>query len=147
MVRMFVTILAFLALGSPAFAGEPKCDDCELVQRGVHRQVIPTPDVVCVFFVQPQKGNVLLRLNLKDGTSRPYTKKNANTVDRICVGRHWLRELTESMYICDDFNHAVYPYEDVQMVGAKPKMSREGGACLLGKEKCVSLGFKVGPPR
>lgn len=144
MVRMvFLISVALAALGSPVLAGGLECDDCELYKRGVHRQVVPTPDTVCVPFVQPRRGSVLLRLNLKNGQSRPYTKKNAGTVDCISVGRYWLQELTESMYICDDFNHADYPYADVQAVARQPKRSRDNEACLFGREPCRSMGYKT----
>lgn len=141
--KLFYVLVALLALGAPALAGGPICDDCDVFRHGVHRKVTPTPHTRCVPFVQSQRGDVLLRLDLKNGKTRSYRKKNASTVDCIVVGRSWLKDQTASMFICNDDNHAVYPYEDVQAVSAGAKMSRANEACLFGQEVCGQMGYKT----
>lgn len=144
MVRKFIYVLAaLLALSSPAFAGAPQCEDCNLVKRGVHRQVIPTDDVVCFWFVQPRVQDVLLKLYQRDGTARPYSRKNAKMHDRICVGRQWVRNMTRDSFICDE-KTARFDYAQpgmVETLAEKPKYSREGEACLYGKDKCREMGY------
>jgi len=140
--KLFYVVAAVIALLSPAFAGERNCEDCDLYRHGVHRQVIPTPDTVCVYFVQPKAGNILLRLALKNGTTRPYTKKNAGTTGCIPVGRDWLRQATAASYLCNDVNHFDYAQEGmIEALAKKPKYSRDVEACLFGKTKCREMGY------
>ncbi len=141
MVRLMLFIfLAFSACVSSALAGEPTCKDCDDFKHGVHRQVIPTNDVVCVWYTQPHTGNVLMRIDFPNGTSRSYTKQHAATSGRFCVGRTWMQKAS-SMIICNDENHADYIREHVEMIAVKPKLSKEGEACLFGVALCKEKGF------
>lgn len=141
MVRiMLFLFLTFCASLSCAFAGEPTCKDCDDFKHGVHRQVIPTDDVVCIWFIQPHTGNVLLRIDLPDGKSRSYTKQRAGTTGRFCVGRSWVKK-ANSMIICNDENHADYIREHVERVAVKSKLSKEGEACLFGAAPCREKGY------
>ena len=133
---------ASVSAGSVKAAKSVLCEDCDVFIHGVHRKVIPTDDFVCVFFVQRVRDNVMLRLDLKDGTTRRYDRKNAKTVDRICVGRHWVRS-SLTMYICNGENHADYNVVDTQSVAVKPKFSRNNEACLLGSAECGKRGYKT----
>jgi len=119
-----------------------ECADCEAYQKGVHREVIPTRDVVCIFFVQSDKDNVVLSLSLKSGEERKYYRKDAGTSGRICVGRHWIRS-TKTMKICNGTAHADYLPEHVAVVEKKETLSREAEACLSGKAKCKELGYQT----
>lgn len=149
MLRAFFIALAVaFALGTPAHAVDPTCEDCDLFRKGVHREVIPTSDVVCVPFMQEKRGNVLLRLQLKDGTSRPYSKKNADKVGCIFVGRSWLVKAKAGSFICNDENNADYSdadLADMSRMGRLPKKvsadRREHEACLLGKQECGKRGY------
>ncbi len=143
MRMVFYVLVAFIALCSPALAGERDCEDCYVVKHGVHRKVIPTPDYTCFFFVQPHRGNVYLKLYLRDGRIRPYTKQNAPTHGRICVGRSWVRLMTEESFICDEkTSHFVYGVRGmIETLATKPAYSRAVEACLNGKDECNRMGY------
>lgn len=137
-----IVISIFSIAPYSAYAGA-RCEDCRIFRHGVHRRIVPSPDTRCVPFVQQYFGTVYLRLNLKNGGTRPYTKKNAAKEDCIVVGRHWLRNKTDSAYICNRENHADYPLEDVHELASQPKMSRENEACLFGKDRCEEMRYKT----
>lgn len=151
-MRYWLTALAVLGMlflpittsAGPTKTKSVQCEDCDTFRKGVHRKVIPADDVVCIYFVQPRVDDVLLRLDLKNGETRRYDKKRAGTSDRICVGRHWVRD-SVSMYICDTDNNYFYGQADTVVVAQKPKHSRERGeeACLFGAQKCGEKGYKV----
>lgn len=143
--KLFLNCLLAICFAAPlssAFAGNVDCEDCQLFKHGVHRQVIQTPDVVCFWFVQSQPSNVLLKLYLKNGTVRPYTRKNAGTHDRICVGRSWVRQMTTQSFICNDNNHFDYGRAEwLEVLATKPRLSEQIQACLEGRKNCAAMGY------
>lgn len=141
---MFAKMLlaAILAVASSVVASAQKCDDCETFKQGVHRKVIPVNDLVCIYFVQPTVDDVLLRIDLKNGKSRKYTKKAVGKSGKICVWRGWVTQAT-TMYICNSSNNADYPAVDTAFVAQKQKEVREGEACLYGSKKCAEMGYKT----
>jgi len=142
-VRAILALAALVAVALPSVVlAKQQCDDCDVFQKGVQRVIIPADDLVCIYFVQPHRDKVLLRLDLKSGKKRLYTKENAGPGDKICVGRHWVRD-SVSMYLCDTDNHAAYDAIDTDVVAKKAKHSREAEACLFGKEKCKEMGYKT----
>lgn len=145
----YLLVATFFALASIPVQALEKDEDCGIYCHGYSRKIIPNKDVRCVPFTQPHPDTVVLTLTLKDGSTRPYRKVNAGTDDCIPVGRHWLRDKTVSMTICNDENHADYPYEDVQAVAHQEKMARvkENVACLFGRDICQELGYKYTSPK
>lgn len=144
--KIFYFLFALVVLGSPAFAGEQKCDKCELLKHGVHRQVIPAKKLVCFWWVQPEPRNVLLQLSLKDGTVRKYTKAadapHGGTHGYICVGRHWVEQMTTTSFICNDVKR--FDYGEPVFIGAlllKAPLSRSVEACLYGRDQCAKMGY------
>lgn len=146
-MRTLSIALLLLVLSHPASVNAaPKksddCTDCETYKQGVNRKVIQTNDVVCIYFIQPGKDNVMLRLDLQSGEQRRYHAKDAGTSGRICVGRHWVLK-SKTMMMCNGTAHADYPPEHVAIVAKKEKHSREGEACLSGTVKCKELGYQT----
>lgn len=142
--KLFYVMAASIALISPAFAGNIECEDCNLYEHGVHRHIIPTNDLVCFWFVQPKPENVLLKLYLRDGSVRPYTKdaRHAGTHGHICVGRSWVRQMTTQSFICNDVNHFDYGIPlMVTALAQKQRDSRDVEACLFGKDRCRKMGY------
>ena len=128
--------------------GDKDCDaksiECDLVKKGVARKVIPNPDLVCIYFVQPKPSNVLLWVFLPGQRDpRPYVKRNAGTSGSFCIGRHYVRD-AEALYMCNVFDgHAVYPRADAVAVALKEKLARmPGEACLYGEGECERKGYK-----
>lgn len=144
MRMLSVTLLSLGLLVSGAASAAPieKCDNCETFRKGISRQVVPAKDVVCIYLTQPSVDDVLLRIDLKDGTARPYTKKRAGKTDRICVGRHWVQQAAKMM-VCNSSNHADYEQQHVDIVAGKATHSRVGEACLYGKTKCREMGYQT----
>jgi len=141
--KAILALAALVAVALPSAAlSKQQCDDCGIFQKGPQRVIIPANDVVCVYFVQPHRDKALLRLDLKSGKKRHYTKDNADTSDKICVGRHWVRD-SASMYLCDTENHATYDATDTGVVSKKARHSRDAEACLFGKVKCKEMGYKT----
>lgn len=144
-MRFLYVALISLGLLAPAAShaasAKEQCDNCETFRKGVSRKIIPTDNIVCIYFTQPSEGDVLLRIDLKDGSVRPYTKKRAGKTDRICVGRHWVQNAS-SMLICNSENHALYAAEHIEQVAKKAATSKEGEACLHGKARCKTMGYK-----
>ena len=140
----YLVALALIIVCAPyqVHAQEQTCTNCEDFKRGVNPKLIPSHDARCVPFTQSRPGKISLFLTLKDGGKRTYTK-NAGKDDCIMVGRHWLRNKTVSMIICNDEYHADYPIEDVLAVASQSKMSRANEACLSGREICKDLGYKI----
>ena len=132
-------IVALVTLAVTAQA-ETSCIDCKTYKDGVHRDVIPTSDVVCIYFIQPERDNVVLRLNLQSGEERSYYRQNSDVLDRICVGRHWV-EKTTTMLICNGTANAVYQPAHVATVLKKGAHSHEAEACLFGKAVCKERGY------
>ncbi|MBI5003730.1 hypothetical protein HZC00_01400 [Candidatus Kaiserbacteria bacterium] len=149
MKLFFHLLVASFFVSAPFSAlANDQCTKCRDFRLGVNPKLIPSRDARCVPFTQPHPRKVLLRLTLKNGKKRTYTKKNAGTDDCIMVGRHWLRDKTEKMYICNDENHASYPYEDVQAIAHQEKYERvpENTACLFGRDICPEIGYpKIEP--
>lgn len=145
MIRSLLRVLCFglLLLSIPGLADAAwECDDCDVFRNGVHRQVIPTDDLACVSFEQSQRGPVVLRINFPNREPRYYSRPNAGTNDRICVGRHWVLNSVD-MLLCNEQNHAIFNTKDTQAVASKPRDSRANTACLLGEEECGARGFKT----
>lgn len=149
MKKFFHLLVALLLVTAPHAVYAQEDEDCGIYCHGYSRKITPSPDVRCVPFTQPHPDTVVLTLTLKDGSTRPYRKVNAGTDDCIKVGRHWLRDKTVSMTICNEENHADYPYADVQAVAHQGKMARvkENVACLFGRDICQKLGYKYMPPK
>lgn len=145
MVRQFiVTLAALVALVCPALAGGPDCDDCNTFKRGVHRTVIPTNNLVCFWFIQERPGKVMLKLTQKDGTVRPYTKAHAKVLDKICVGRHWVRNATADSFLCNDSNTFRYGLPGmIEAMAEKETYAKDHEACLLGTKVCEEKGYPV----
>lgn len=144
MRTIFHVLCALIALGSPALAGQPECDDCELLEHGIHRQVIPTDDYDCLWFIQPQPGRVLLKLYLQNGTVRSYTSKpeRSGKVGYICPGRDFVRQMTTESYICGDSGSFVYGQPEwLESLAEKPKYSKAVTACLFGREECARMDY------
>jgi len=134
------SIASMLAIVSPVSATVPECEDCKVYRKGVHRAVVPTTDVVCIYFTQTQPGKVLLRLDLKDGGTRYYDRKNAGREGRICVGRHWVRA-SKSMEVCNEFARFEYEGPQTELVAEKPAYAEDPVACLHGRARCKQMGF------
>jgi len=141
-MRILAGVLLFLGFfATPVFGGSPLCEDCDVYHNGVSRKVVPTDEFVCFYFVQAEQDTVVLRLDLQDGTERRYSRK-AGTDGHICVGRQWVRN-AERIVMCNAVAHAVYEAQDVRHISEKEKYSREGTACLSGREKCRAMGYRV----
>lgn len=144
LIALTLGALALSSHVSAAPAAKKGCEDCDAYKKGVSRRVVPTDDVVCIFFTQPRQDTVVLRLDLKDGTERRYPRKNAGTTGRICVGRGWLVQ-SNTASVCNGSAHADYASEHITIVMEKPKLSKKGEACLYGKEKCKAMGYQTRP--
>ena len=101
-----------------------KSVECDLVQKGIARKVIPNPDLVCVYFVQPKISNVLLWVFPQGGGEpRPYVKRNAGKTGQFCIGRHFVRD-AEALFMCNVLDgQAIYPRADAVAIALKDKLA------------------------
>ena len=145
MSKLLIAVLALFGATIPVFAvadSGKECTDCDTFRKGVNRKVVPVDDLVCIYFVQPAVDDVLLRIDLKNGQTRKYTKKAAGVSGKFCVWRGWVKQAS-TMYVCDTDNHADYLPQHVAVVAEKSKDSREAEACLFGKDTCAKMGYKT----
>ena len=153
MNKSLVSIALLLAMLVPTVvvaSGKDDCDtvketDCDLVRHGVKRQLIPTDDLDCIYFVQRAPSDVLLTIIPKDAkrSPRPYTKKNAARSARFCVGRSFVKN-AQAMCMCNESDgSAIFTASDVAKIAEKPKDARmPGEACLYGEKECAAMGYK-----
>ncbi len=146
--KLFGSIgFAMLLLASvPASAGE-RCANARCVAAHRPQQARPAvPDEVCIPFIQPEPGVVVLTIKLGNGETRRYSRPKGRG-DFYCIGRHWLtREGATKVELCNQFvGNDEYFGEDLAKLARKPKDSRVLTACLYGKQKCGQMGFKMMP--
>ena len=134
---LFVIIALFFGLVTSAQAdSSTECDSrCKAAQ---HPQAAKpaVPDMVCIFFVQPEPNTVVLTLTLPDGKARIYSRLKGRE-DRICVGRHWLVKSVAASLCNLTTGSTEYSTADVALLAQKPKDSHELTGCLFGAAKCA----------
>jgi hypothetical protein len=121
----------------PADCGDERC----VAAHNPQPNKPAVPDMVCIFLVQPSADTVVLSLQLKNGTTRRYSRvKQAN--DSICINRLWVRESTW-VNLCNTFTgSADYFGVDLKALAVKSQYSTELTACLFGDKECKTMGFK-----
>lgn len=136
--------LLFLLFFAPiaASAELEKCDDCEAFREGVHRTIIPTDDLACIYYVQPSRGTVVLRITLDSGVVRHYAKEDAPATGRFCPGRSWVRDAT-TLYLCGAHGNYLYGTASTDVIAAKPKEEKGEVGCLFGADVCAQMGYPV----
>jgi len=151
---IFTLLLAFAFLCTPHFswgeamAGTANCDARCVAAKHPQRSKPAVKDEVCVYFIQPQAGTVVLTFTFEGGGTRIYSAiKGAD--DKFCVGRHWVINATKADLCNKSTGSAVYdhrlPDDELTALAVKPQFSHTLTSCLYGRDECAAMGFKVGP--
>lgn len=135
-----LTLLACL----PANADED-CGKDERCQRLHHpaRVLPPVPNMVCIYYMQPTPGKVLLTVYLKDGNVHTYDPKESQAKDSQCINRIWVPKASKIELCKETPGNAIYEGTDLEFLATKAEFSQEETACLYGIEKCKAMGFKT----
>ncbi len=142
---IFIISLISVLFPSPVQAGGDDCkagdERCEWYRKPPG--MLPAiPDMVCIYYIQPNPDKVILTIYAKDGRVIHLAPKFSQSKDYQCIGRHWIAKSTR-INLCNGVGDADYIGEDLAFLATKPRNSAEQTACLFGSVECERRGFRV----